>query len=76
MTREQLEQVKVPFPVRSVYDGHKATVTGFAQDYPSGDPFSASIIGGSPIARFKGGGWLLLSDLLRNFELAARDESS
>jgi hypothetical protein len=67
MTFEELQAQTAPFRVVSVHDGHEAIITGFTKNDPLG-------VGGGmlpPLATvyFEGGGWLLVVDLLKHFNL-------
>jgi len=71
MKIEELKAAKVPFDVIST-QGHTSRVIGFTQNDPLG-------VGGGafedmPCAWFEGGGWLLVSDLLRYHELLDKTE--
>ena len=68
MDIKDLQNVKAPFDVLSIKDGSRHTIKGFAQNDPLG-------VGGGffpdiPVVYFEGGGWLLVSDLLRHYEIA------
>lgn len=69
MDIKDLQNVTAPFDVLSIKDGSRHTIKGFAQNDPLG------VGGGSfpdiPVVYFEGGGWLLVSDLLRHYEIAA-----
>ena len=69
MDLEDLKKVKAPFDVVcKLPNGSGGTVIGFAQNDPLG--VGGGIMGDFPVVYFKGGGWLLLADLLRHYELA------
>lgn len=51
-----------PFEVMSVHDGHRLTVIDI-----DGDPLDVGVV----CVYFKEGGWLMISDLLKNFEIVA-----
>ena len=68
MEIKDLQNVKAPFDVLSIKDGSRHTIKGFAQNDPLG-------VGGGffpdiPVVYFEGGGWILVSDLLRHYEIA------
>lgn len=75
MELEDLKKVKCPFDVVcKLPNGSGGTVIGFAQNDPLG--VGGGIMGDIPVVYFKGGGWLLLADLLRYYELATNNASS
>mgnify|MGYP003426040438 CR=1 FL=1 len=68
MKLEELQSAKCPFKVTcTVKGGSNGTVVGFSQNDPLG--VGGGIFPDMPVAYFEGGGWLLVSDLLRNYEL-------
>ena len=56
-----------PFRVRSKHNGKISTVTGYSKNDPTG--VGGGIFPDMPTAHFKGGGWLLVRDLLEHHEL-------
>lgn len=68
MDMEELKRAKAPFDVIGKKDGSRGTVIGFKQNDPLG--VGGGIFPDMPVAYFEDGGWLLVSDLLRNYELA------
>lgn len=75
MKLEELQNVKCPFDVVCIVKGgSNGTVIGFSQNDPLG--VGGGIFPDMPVAYFKGGGWLLVSDLLRNYELAPNTAST
>ena len=69
MDIEDLKKVNAPFDVICTKKGGSGgTVIGFSQNDPLG--VGGGIFPDIPVAYFKGGGWLLVSDLLRHYELA------
>lgn len=71
MERSELLAAKVPFRVRYIGRRRVSTVTGFAANDPLG--VGGGILPDMPVAYFKGGGWVLVDDLLRHYEIAAKD---
>ena len=67
MTLEQLKSAKAPFKVKSIHDGEVVTVKGFSENDPLG--VGGGIFPDMPVAYFEGGGWLLVKDLLVNFDV-------
>lgn len=67
MTKNELAKAKAPFKVR--YRGKKrvAIVTGFTQNDPLG--VGGGIFPDMPTAHFKNGGWILVDDLIKNYEM-------
>lgn len=68
MDIEQLKSMKAPFDVVDK-DGNRHTIIGFKQNDPLG--VGGGIFPDMPVAYFHGGGWLLVSDVLRHYEIAA-----
>ena len=69
ITDEQIRSVKAPFDVRFVGKKRVATVVGFSENDPLGVGGYMGIIPDMATVYFKGGGWLLLRDLMRHYEL-------
>ena len=67
MNIEDLKKAKAPFIVVSKKDGSTATVKGFAQNDPLG--VGGGVFPDIPVVHFEGGGWLLVDDFLRHYEL-------
>ena len=63
---EQLKSMKAPFDVVDK-KGNRHTIIGFKQNDPLG--VGGGIFPDMPVAYFQGGGWLLVSDVLRNYEI-------
>lgn len=69
MDIKDLQKAKAPFDVICTKKGGSGgTVIGFSQNDPLG--VGGGILPDMPVAYFQGGGWLLVSDLLRYYELA------
>ena len=68
MDIEQLKSMKAPFDVVDK-DGNRHTIVGFKQNDPLG--VGGGIFPDMPVAYYDGGGWLLVSDVLRHYEIAA-----
>lgn len=68
MTKEDLLQQKSPFDVVEKGKNNRITIEGFAQNDPLG--VGGGMFPDMPVAYFKGGGWLLLDDLIDNYEIA------
>lgn len=68
MELKDLQNVKAPFDVLSIKDGSRHTIKGFAQNDPLG--VGGGLLPDIPVVYFEGGGWLLVSDLLRHYEIA------
>lgn len=68
MDIEQLKSMKAPFDVVDK-NGNRHTIIGFKQNDPLG--VGGGIFPDMPVAYFHGGGWLLVSDVLRHYEIAA-----
>ena len=68
MNIEELKSMKAPFDVVDK-DGNRHTIVGFKQNDPLG--VGGGIFPDMPVAYFDGGGWLLVSDVLRHYEIAA-----
>jgi hypothetical protein len=68
MDIKDLQNVKAPFDVLSIKDGSRHTIKGFAQNDPLG--VGGGFFPDMPVVYFEGGGWLLVSDLLRHYEIA------
>lgn len=68
MNMEDLKNVKAPFDVVcKLRAGSDGTVIGFAQNDPLG--VGGGIFPNIPVVYFKGGGWITVDDLIRNYEL-------
>lgn len=67
MTREELMSVKAPFKVRTIGKRRISVVIGFTENDPLG--VGGGIFPNMPTAYFKSGGWLLVNDLVKNYEL-------
>lgn len=68
MTKQELLKARAPFAVVSKHDGAMATVTGFSENDPLG--VGGGIFPSMPVAYFEGGGWSLVSDLMRHWDIA------
>ena len=68
MTKDELLSQKAPFEVTEKGKKKKLTVEGFKQNDPLG--VGGGIFPDMPVAYFKGGGWLLVDDLIDNYDLA------
>ncbi len=69
MTKEDLLKAEAPFLV--VKKGGTRTLTLIVEGFTANDPLG---VGGGlfpdmPAVFFKGGGWLLVTDLIRNYDL-------
>ncbi len=67
ITETQMKASVAPLQVTSDHDGHPATVEGFSKNDPLG-------VGGGMFPDFataylKGGGWVLVEDLMTHFSL-------
>lgn len=67
MTRKELLAEKAPFNVRLIGKKRIVIVTGFAQNDPLG--VGGGLFPDMPTAHFKNGGWLLVTDLIKNYEI-------
>ena len=67
MTEQELQTATCPFQVRFKGKRKPITVEGFSQNDPLG--VGGGIFPDIPVAHFKNGGWLLVSDLLRHYEM-------
>jgi len=67
MNIEELKSMKAPFDVVDK-DGNRHTIVGFKQNDPLG--VGGGIFPDMAVAYFDGGGWLLVSDVLRHYEIA------
>jgi hypothetical protein len=61
--------LEVPFVVASKHDGRHATIEGFSKNDPLG--VGGGIFPTTPTAYFAGGGWCLLADLFKHWDLPA-----
>lgn len=68
MNIEELKNMKAPFDVVDK-DGNRHTIIGFKENDLLG--VGGGIFPDMPVAYFHGGGWLLVSDVLRHYEIAA-----
>jgi len=68
MTKDELTSQKAPFDVCLKGKKKRATVVGFTQNDPLG--VGGGFLPDMPTVHFKGGGWLLVRDLLEHYELA------
>jgi len=63
-----------PFNVRSIHGRRRiATIEGFSKNDPLG--VGGGLLPDMPTVYFKGGGWLLVKDLLENYELVSTCDS-
>lgn len=68
MSIEDLRQCKAPFNVYCNKEhGADGVVIGFALNDPLG--VGGGIFQNEPVAYWQGGGWVLVADLLENYEL-------
>lgn len=67
MTQQELISTKAPFKVQSIHDGRLATIIGFQTD-----PLGV----GLPAAFFEGGGWCVVTDLLKHWNIAGPCDKS
>lgn len=68
MTIQQLRSARVPFTVRSVHDRRRrATITAFSDNDPLGVGAGLGLT--LTTAYFSGGGWCLVSDLLKHWDI-------
>ena len=74
ITEEQIQNVSAPFKVRKPGRKTISTVTGFSQNDPLG--VGGGIFPDMPTVYFENGGWLLVSDLMRHFELVEATDSA
>ena len=70
MSEEELHEYSPPLKVYSVHDGGVATVIGFSSNDPLGVGQGLGLR--LPTVYFRGGGWCLLSDLLKHWRLPLR----
>ena len=71
MTEEELKSAQAPFKVISKVRRSKAVITGFTKNDPLG--VGGGVFPDMPTAYFKGGGWMLVADLLRYWDLDSSD---
>lgn len=64
ITETELRNTEAPFVVKDDHTGTAATVIGFTDNDPLG--VGGGIFPDMPTAHFKGGGWLLVADLVAN----------
>lgn len=69
MDRTELIGREAPFKVRLIGRKKLLTVVGFSERDPL-DEGSHGIVPPMATAHFEGGGWLLVSDLLKHYEIA------
>lgn len=68
MRLDEIRDLEPPYQVRLIGSGKKPiTVTGYSENDPLGA--GGGLLPTTPTVCFKEGGWLLLADLLANFEL-------
>jgi hypothetical protein len=73
MDIDDIKDLEPPFKVRSVHHPRNiAVVTGYSQNDPLG--VGGGLLPDMPTVYFKGGGWLLLKDLLEHWELVTRTQ--
>lgn len=73
MTLEECVAATVPFAVRSKHGKKPAigTIIGFTRTDPLDEGgLGSTLLGNFPTAYFEGGGWCLVADLLRHWDLA------
>lgn len=68
MTEQELLATQAPFEVVSKHDGTRATITGFSKNDPLG--VGGGLIDNMATAYFDGGGWCLVCDLMRHWDMA------
>lgn len=71
MTKDDLLKLSAPFDVVEKNKKKKKarlTIVGFSQNDPLG--VGGGLFPDMPTAYFEGGGWLLLDDLINNYDLA------
>lgn len=66
ITVAELKTIKAPFQVKGP-DGDVATIKGFSRNDPLG--VGGGMLPDMPTVYFEKGGWLLLEDLMRHYEL-------
>jgi hypothetical protein len=67
MTEQELMKMVAPFTAVSKHDGHEVVATGFSQNDPLG--VGGGLFPNNPTVHFEKGGWLLVSDFIKNFDL-------
>lgn len=68
MTEQELRSLKAPVYVQYKGKLPRSLVTGFSQNDPLG--VGGGMFPDMPVCYFKNGGWLLVTDLLRHYEVS------
>lgn len=76
ITETELKEVKAPFEVKSVHDGRVATIEGFSENDPLGVGGTMGIIPPMATAYFQGGGWCLVADLMKHWDIASTQDDN
>lgn len=63
-------KAKAPFKVKPKAGGKPVTVVGFSQNDPLG--VGGGVFPDMPTCYFKSGAWLLVSDLMKHYELVMK----
>ena len=67
MTKAELYSAVAPFKVRDCKTGKVSTITGFSKNDPL--DVGGGLLPDMPVAYFKNGGWLLITDVLEHYKL-------
>lgn len=67
MTEQELKAAQAPFFVVSKHDRTQATIVGFSENDPLG--VGGGLFDDMATAYFDGGGWCLVRDLMRHWDV-------